>query len=140
MRAALRPFRVPADAILTLVFVDDAAMRELNRRHRGKVRTTDVLSFGQGLPSHAKGVDAIPVLRRDVDGTLDLGDVVISVPQATAQARRGRHALSRELAFLAAHGALHLLGFEDETRAGHRDMVRRGREAVREAIARARRS
>lgn len=119
------------DAELTLAFVDDAAMRDLNRRYRRKDRTTDVLSFGQALPRGAKGVSAAASLRREADGTLELGDVVISGAPAARQAKRRRWPLAAEVAFLAAHGALHLLGFEDDTRAGYREMLRLGREALK---------
>jgi probable rRNA maturation factor len=122
---------LPKDTSLTLAFVDDAAMRELNRRYRGKDRTTDVLSFGQALPAGVRGRDAVERLRRDVDGTLDLGDIVISGAQAARQASRRRRTVGSEVAFLAAHGVLHLLGFEDETPAGYREMVRLGRAATR---------
>lgn len=134
IRVALRRFRVPAGAALTLAFVDDETMRDLNGHHRGKWRTTDVLSFGQALPEGAKGAEAVAALRPDPDGTLDLGDIVISAAQAARQARRRRHSLEREVAFLAAHGALHLVGFEDETPAGYREMVRLGREALERAL------
>jgi probable rRNA maturation factor len=107
-------------------------MRALNRRHRHKDRTTDVLSFGQSIPRGAKGATAVRALRREADGTLELGDIVISAARAERQARRRRHPLEHEIAFLAAHGALHLLGFEDETRAGHREMVALGEAAVGE--------
>ena len=130
MRAALRPFGVSRDAELVLAFVDDDAMRELNRRYRKKDRTTDVLSFGQSLRRGAKGSSAAASLAREADGTLELGDVVISGAQAARQARRRRWPLKTEVAFLAAHGALHLLGYEDETRPGYREMLRLGREAL----------
>ncbi|MDE3112803.1 MAG: rRNA maturation RNase YbeY [Chloroflexota bacterium] len=130
VRAALRPYRLPRDTQLAIAFVDDAEMRRLNRAHRGKDRTTDVLSFGQELPPGAKGEAARGALRRDVDGGLQLGDLVISVAQARRQAKRGGRALGREVAFLAAHGALHLLGYEDETPDGYREMVRLGTAAV----------
>src|SRR5205823_2452032 len=81
IRAAVRPYGVPADARLTVAFVDDDAMRELNRRYRRKDRTTDVLSFGQAV-GRAKGEKAVRKLVRDPDGGLDLGDVVISAAQA----------------------------------------------------------
>lgn len=115
---------------MTLAFVDDAVMRELNRRFRHTDRTTDVLSFGQSLPAGVKGDAAARRLGRDVDGTLDLGDIVISGPQAARQARRRRRSLAAEIAFLAAHGVLHLLGYEDETAVGYREMVRLGSEAL----------
>lgn len=136
VRLALRPFAVPRDAGLAIAFVDDARMRELNARYRGRLRTTDVLSFGQPLPSGATGQDAVVALTREPDGSLELGDVVISTPQAQRQARRRGHALVREVAFLAAHGALHLIGFEDETRSGYREMLERGEAAVSGALGR----
>ena len=110
-------------------------MRTLNARHRGLARTTDVLSFGQDLRG-AKGVEAARGLRRDPDGGLDVGDIVISVPRAARQAKRRGHPLAREVAFLAAHGALHLLGHEDDSPAGYREMVRLGRAATEEALSR----
>lgn len=131
MRAALRPYGVTNDAELAIAFVDDVQMRELNRRYRGKDRTTDVLSFGQSLRGGAKGVSAAAALRREADGTLELGDIVISGAQAARQARLRRWPLATEVAFLAAHGALHLLGFEDDTSAGYREMLRLGREALK---------
>src|SRR5687768_2196610 len=111
-------------------------MRELNRRHRRKDKTTDVLSFGQELPRHAKGAAAVAALDREPDGTLQLGDIVISAAQAARQAKRRAHSREREIAFLAAHGALHLLGFEDDTMSGYREMVVLGTEAVAEAFRR----
>lgn len=109
-------------------------MRELNRTYRTKDRTTDVLSFGQAL-GRAKGERAVKKLTRDADGALDVGDIVISATQAARQAKRRKHPLVREIAFLAAHGALHLIGFEDETPAGYREMVRLGTAATMEAVA-----
>lgn len=114
-----------------LAFVDDEVMRELNRRYRMKDRTTDVLSFGQSLRRGVKGTTAAATLKREADGTLELGDVVISGSQAARQARRRRWPVATEVAFLAAHGALHLLGFDDETGAGYREMLRLGRQALK---------
>lgn len=109
-------------------------MRVLNERYRHKDATTDVLSFGQAV-GRAKGEQAVHELRRDLDGSLDIGDILISPAQAERQAKRRRHPLVREVAFLAAHGALHLLGFEDETPAGYREMVRLGTAATATALA-----
>ena len=130
MRAAARPYRLPVDARVTLVFVDEEAMRALNRRYRRKDRTTDVLSFGQRLPRRAKGAPAVVALGRDVDGTLDVGDVVISGAQAARQAKRRGWPLASEVAFLAAHGMLHLLGFDDATTSGYREMRGLGEAAL----------
>ena len=129
MHTAAHPYGLPAGTLVTLVFVDDAAMRELNRRYRRRDRTTDVLSFGERIAFRDRGVRAAGRLVRDADGILRLGDIVISADQAARQARRRRAPLAREVAFLASHGVLHLLGFDDRTVAGYREMVRLGREA-----------
>jgi probable rRNA maturation factor len=94
------------DAGVTVAFVSDRAMRELNFRWRGKRGTTDVLSFPAGQDEFEK-----------VDGST-LGDIVISVEQAARQA--GEHGLSFELevAQLILHGVLHLCGYDHETDRG----------------------
>jgi probable rRNA maturation factor len=86
---------------MAVCLVGDRAMRALNRRHRAKDKTTDVLSFAAlGAP--------------DPEGTRHLGDILISVPQAARQARERGHALERELRLLLLHGYLHLLGYDHE--------------------------
>ena len=130
MRAAARPYELPAGAVVTLAFVDDGEMRALNKRYRRKDRTTDVLSFGERFPRGVKGSDAVARLSPDPDGVLRLGDVVISGAQAARQARRRRSPLGEEIAFLAAHGVLHLLGFDDQTPRGYREMLALGRSAL----------
>ena len=75
-------------------------MRTLNRRHRGKDRTTDVLSF-------PAGGDLEP-------GVAHLGEIAVSLPQAVRQARQARWPLRSELALLLTHGFLHLLGYDHE--------------------------
>jgi probable rRNA maturation factor len=137
MRAAARAFGVTAVDV-TLAFVDDVEMRGLNRRYRGKDKTTDVLSFGESFPAGVRGREAVALVPPSPDGTVDLGDVVISATVAERQARRRRWPLSSEVAFLAAHGVLHLLGLDDETNAGYREMLALGRKAVAEASRRPR--
>ncbi len=77
-------------------------MRSLNRRYRGKDRTTDVLSF-----SLREGT--FPRIQPNV-----LGDIVISVPAAARQAAEAGHPLIREIERLLVHGLLHLLGYDHE--------------------------
>jgi len=130
MRAAARPYRIPVGAVVTLAFVDDDEMRALNKRYRRKDKTTDVLSFGDALPRGVRGTAAAKRLSPDPDGVIRVGDVVISGAQAARQARRRRCPLGDEIAFLAAHGVLHLLGFDDQTQRGYREMLALGRDAV----------
>lgn len=140
MQAAAKPYGLPAGTGVTLVFVDDAAMRALNRTYRRIDKTTDVLSFGDSLPPGVSGRAAAARLGAGPDGVIALGDIVISGAQAARQARRRRWPLSSEVAFLAAHGVLHLLGFDDQTRAGYREMLALGRAALAAASQQRRRA
>ncbi|HLL77820.1 MAG TPA: rRNA maturation RNase YbeY [Pyrinomonadaceae bacterium] len=90
----------------TVAFVSDRAMRELNRRWRGKRGTTDVLSF----PAEQDEFE------REAGATL--GDVVISVEQAARQAREHGLSFENEVEQLILHGLLHLCGYDHETDAG----------------------
>jgi probable rRNA maturation factor len=105
--------REEGDLDLTIVFTDDAALRELNRTYRHIDRTTDVLSFR--LP-------ALP------PAAPETGELYISLPQARRQARRYRHSLKRELERLVIHGVLHLLGHDHKSAPESRQM--RAREKV----------
>ncbi|WP_455242302.1 rRNA maturation RNase YbeY [Petrachloros mirabilis] len=93
----------PAD--VGVLFVGDGRMRRLNREYRRKDRTTDVLAFAQRDASAPAIRQATPRL---------LGDVVISVPTAMAQAREGRRSVDEELVALLVHGMLHLCGYDHE--------------------------
>ena len=107
-------------AELSVLLVSDSAIQALNRRHRGKDRPTDVLSFPLG---DAPGAGA-PRL---------LGDVVISLPTAARQAKSRKRALFPEARFLLAHGLLHLLGYDHATAAQKRRMDAAARRLVRAA-------
>ncbi|MGH0032003.1 MAG: rRNA maturation RNase YbeY [Myxococcota bacterium] len=108
------------DAELSVALVDDATIRELNARYRGRDAATDVLSFSLVDGEHAE--------RR---GDL-LGDVVISLETAERQARRRRHDLEDEVVRLLIHGVLHLLGHDHE-----RDDEARAMRAEERRVARA---
>jgi probable rRNA maturation factor len=133
IRRAVRPYRLPPDAEVQVAFISDEDMRALNKRFRRIDRTTDVLSFGESIPARDRGAGAIAYVdkRRAANGgRFDLGEILISRRQAQRQARRRKRPVAGEVAFLAAHGVLHLLGFEDETPAGYREMVRLGHDAT----------
>ena len=94
---------------VSLVFTDSETVKQLNRDYRGVDEPTDVLAFHM-LPQ--KEVDdsfALPP-----DGVTRLGEVIISYPQAVAQAKKQGHSPERELALLIIHGILHLLGYDHE--------------------------
>ena len=98
---------VPAEgAGVTIAFVSDRAMRELNRRWRGRRGTTDVLSFPSGQDEFEKA-----------EG-LSLGDVVVSAEQAARQAVEHGLDFEGEVAQLILHGLLHLCGYDHERDGG----------------------
>ena len=88
-------------------FVDDDAIHALNRAFRDKDSATDVLSFPMVEDDEAFDCD-------EAQDTVVLGDIVISMEHAAAQAEQYGHSLQRELAFLAVHSTLHLLGYDHE--------------------------
>jgi probable rRNA maturation factor len=108
------------DAELSVLLVDDATIRVLNRTHRGKDSPTDVLAF----PVDEKPVRGAPRV---------LGDVVISLETALRQARSRKRALYPEVRFLLAHGLLHLIGYDHATRIQKRRMDAAARRLVRAA-------
>ena len=135
IRRAVRPYGLPNDAEVQVAFVSDEEMRSLNKRFRRIDKTTDVLSFGEAIPARDRGARAIARIngrRAENGGRFDLGEILISAEQASRQARRRKRPVMEEVAFLAAHGVLHLLGYEDETPAGYREMLRLGHDAARQ--------
>ncbi len=89
---------------VSVSFVDDRAIRALNKQYRGLNEPTDVLSFPQ---------DELPPGLPQI-----LGDIVISLERADEQAGEYGHRLEREVVYLAVHGLLHLLGYDHETEEG----------------------
>ena len=116
-------------AEVRVLLTDDAAVQEMNRDYRGKDKPTDVLSFAQ-----IEQVEGTPVPPAIPGMPLMLGDVVISVETAVRQAQQHAITLDQELALLAVHGVLHLIGYEDETKAGAERMRVREREILGVAL------
>jgi probable rRNA maturation factor len=95
-------------------FVSDAEIAAMNTHYRHKPRPTDVLSFSQ-----IEGEEFPVEMLAD---SLPLGDLVISIETAARQAAERHHSLTTEVAFLAVHGTLHLLGYDHVTSAQRRAM------------------
>ncbi len=106
------------DAALSLTFVGDAAMRRINREHRGKDCTTDVLSFPLFEPF------AVPKRARAGEPELLLGDIVISVDAAVRQAAAYDARLVAEIERLLVHAVAHLLGHDHEVPVERAKMIR----------------
>lgn len=104
-----------SSASVSILIGTDDAIQALNIRFRDLDEATDVLTFPGG----------------DLPGS-PLGDIAIALPYAQRQARARGVSVSQELGYLAIHGTLHLIGFDDESEEDRAEMVR---EMNRAAIA-----
>ena len=116
--SALRIEGHPQPTDVSVALVDDAYIRVLNREYRGVDQPTDVLAF----PMEGDG---------GVRGEPALGDIVISLERAREQARQFNH---HEVALLAVHGLLHLLGYEDDTEVGASAMWSKQKELLEKIL------
>jgi len=100
-----------------ICFVDDNAIRHLNRAYRGKDKATDVLSFPWN--EAGEGPVANPARSAKRSGVANfLGDIVISVEAARRNAEFEPHSTLNEIRWLILHGLLHLLGYDHEKDSG----------------------
>ena len=98
-RAALEHESQSLDSELSIILTDDARLHELNLNYLGVDASTDVLSF--------------PASETDPEtGAHYIGDILISIPRAQAQADAAGHPLESEVQLLVVHGVLHLLGHD----------------------------
>ena len=104
--AVLRLEEFGAPAEISVTFVDNKKIHELNKQYRHKDAPTDVLSFPMGE-------NGVYDINHDT-GAKILGDIVISMEKAVEQAERFDHSLDREVGYLTAHSVLHLLGYDHE--------------------------
>ncbi len=107
---------------VSVAFVSDRRMTELNELFRGKDGTTDVLSFpheADEFGTHIAGFSSDDEEQRDESISLNfLGDIVISAEQAAKQAEENGLSLELEIKQLILHGVLHLCGYDHEADAG----------------------
>ncbi|AVD34342.1 rRNA maturation RNase YbeY [Clostridioides difficile] len=97
---------------VSLSFVDNKEIHELNREYRGVDRVTDVLSF--------------PLLSDDFEDVEleeeSLGDIVVSLERALEQSIEYNHSFEREVCFLICHSMFHLLGYDHDTDENTKEM------------------
>lgn len=85
---------------ISITFVDDEEIRELNKEYRNVDKSTDVLSF------------PLDENEFDIPGNILLGDIIISAETAKRQSEEYGHSLEREIAYLTAHSMFHLMGYD----------------------------
>lgn len=116
---ALDYMECPYEAQVSVLIVDDEAIREINRTQRDIDRATDVLSFPMVSYETPGSFDFLEEEGEDCfdpdSGELLLGDIVVSADHVAAQANEYGHSNKREFAFLIAHSMLHLVGYDHET-------------------------
>ena len=111
---------------LSVTFVTNDRIQEINREYRDKDKPTDVISFameelGEGeIPLSVVGMPRI------------LGDIIISLAKAKEQAEDYGHSFIRELGFLSVHGFLHLLGYDHEIEEDEKKMFGRQKDILDE--------
>src|SRR5699024_10360900 len=115
IKFALNKENIPSDSEVSVSFVTDDRIRQLNAEYRNINEPTDVLSFPleESLKDRVESISPIPLV---------LGDIIVSVQRASEQANTYNHTFKRELSFLVVHGLLHLLGYTHDTEEDEKEM------------------
>ncbi|MEH7470942.1 rRNA maturation RNase YbeY [Priestia megaterium] len=112
------------NAEVSVTFVDNDRIQEINHQYRHKNQPTDVISFAL----EEMGEDEMQIIGDELPRVL--GDIVISIPKAHEQAEEYNHSFLRELGFLTVHGFLHLLGYDHETSEDEKEMFTRQKDIL----------
>ncbi|HZJ85832.1 MAG TPA: rRNA maturation RNase YbeY [Erysipelotrichaceae bacterium] len=110
---------------LSVNFVDDKTIREINKNYRNIDSKTDVISFAM--------LDNLDIVSHD-GSDLDLGDIFISTETAKEQALSLNQSVEREILFLFIHGLLHLLGYDHIDKSDEKVMFTLQEEIINEVI------
>lgn len=126
LKFALKMEKTSETAEVSVVLVDDAYIRDLNRQYRRKDAPTDVLSFAmrESLPEEE-------AIEGEHEAGNLLGDIVISIERAEEQARDYGHSFEREVGYLSVHGVLHLLGYDHEKEEDRKAMRQKEEEILK---------
>lgn len=133
--AALEQEKVEIPCEVDVLLTTDEGIREINQEQRQVDAATDVLSFPMleltpGVPPTGKGEDELD----PETGLCPLGDMVISVERAKAQAEEFGHSVQREIAYLAVHSVLHLLGYDHLDEGPQKAQMRQREETILESL------
>lgn len=115
---------VQAGSELSVTFVSNERIQEINREYRDKDQPTDVISFAL----EEMGEGELEVVGADIPRVL--GDIIISIPRTREQAEEYNHSFMRELGFLSVHGFLHLLGYDHMNEQDEKIMFDRQKEIL----------
>ncbi|ERN54757.1 rRNA maturation RNase YbeY [Alkalihalophilus marmarensis] len=116
--------KLDGEVELSITFVDEKRIQEINAEYRGKDMTTDVISFA--LNDEVE--DEADMIMEGMPNAL--GDIIISVAHISRQAEEYGHSFERELGFLVVHGFLHLLGYDHMTEQDEKAMFSRQEEIL----------
>ncbi|MDP1420804.1 rRNA maturation RNase YbeY [Peribacillus simplex] len=126
LQFAARKENIEKDTELSVTFVDNDRIREINKEYRHKDSATDVISFAL----EEMGKDEVEIVGAEMPRML--GDIIISIERTKEQAEEYGHSFDRELGFLALHGFLHLLGFDHMNEEDEKVMFTKQKEILEE--------
>jgi probable rRNA maturation factor len=126
LQLAAKLEKIGDDSELSITFVTNNRIQEINKEYRHKDMPTDVISFAM----EELGEGEIPLTGMEIPRVL--GDIIISVARAREQALEYGHSFIRELGFLAVHGFLHLLGYDHEIEEDEKVMFSRQKDILDE--------
>ena len=112
INTALNEEKVHVDCEINVLVTDEEGIRLINRELRKLDQPTDVLSFPMFNLEAGRFPEDVSELVDPETGRLPLGDMVISIERAKAQAKEYAHSLRREIGYLTVHSILHLLGYD----------------------------
>lgn len=116
--AAVEELQLKDDTEMSVTFVDNQEIQEINREYRNKDQATDVISFA----IEDEMEEEFSAVFEEFDLPRDIGDIFVSVDKIKEQAEEYAHSFDRELGFLIVHGFLHLNGYDHMTEEDEKEM------------------
>lgn len=128
LQFAAKKLALATNTEVSITFVNNPEIKELNAKYRGVDRATDVLSFADKESADETPIILDPEIAKQLP--VNLGDLFISIDKVSEQAKFLGHSVDRELGFLAVHGFLHLNGYDHEEPAAEKEMFDLQREIL----------
>ena len=125
LQHAAKVEKIEEGSEVSITFVTNEAIHEINREYRDKDQPTDVISFAL----EEMGEGEVKIIGEGIPRIL--GDIIISTDRTREQAAEYGHSFERELGFLAVHGFLHLLGYDHMTEQDEKEMFSKQDEILR---------